>query len=309
MHRHERERFLADVRVGVLGVEDGRGDAAPLLVPVWYRYTPDGTLVVQTPRDAVKTRLLRQAGRFSLCVQDERPPYRYVSVEGPIVDLSDPADPVEREALALRYLPPDEAVRYLDATGDQLTSDITVWMRPQRWRSADFSEFAKRFAGPGGSPAAAPEPAPPAPGPADPPGTAGTGGASDTAGAASGDDGQARRETAPGADAGREDGEDEDSGPGVGPRTGLDLPRPRARRRGGGQTWTDGDLGEDRPAGETAAEPDERAGELPGHKPAARPGAHPGAGPVNEPVVIPVAERGGGVSGVSGTSEWKDVVT
>ncbi|WP_367132129.1 MULTISPECIES: pyridoxamine 5'-phosphate oxidase family protein [Streptomyces] len=141
----EREHFLAGLHVGVLGVTDTGDGRAPLLVPVWYRYEPGGEVVVQTGRETVKARLLRAAGRFSLCVQDENPPYRYVSVEGPVTAVNDPVDPVEREAIAHRYLDPEEARAYLKSTTGQLADDITFRMRPQRWRTANFAAFAAEF--------------------------------------------------------------------------------------------------------------------------------------------------------------------
>lgn len=161
MSQNDRERFLADRRVGVLSVADPReGDRAPLSVPVWYGYEPGGEILVQTGRETVKGRLLRAAGRFSLCVQDERRPYRYVSVEGPVVTVEDPVPPAVRDALAHRYLEPDEAHGYLEATAEQLKDDILFRLRPQRWRTADFSAFAADFTEPG-------EPARPAEGAAE----------------------------------------------------------------------------------------------------------------------------------------------
>ncbi|CAM5397640.1 hypothetical protein SALBM135S_01097 [Streptomyces alboniger] len=147
MSRAERERFLAGVHIGVLGVADSRGGTttAPLLVPVWYVYEPGDDIVLQTGRDTIKARLIRAAGRVSLCVQDERPPYRYVSVEGPVVGEQDPADAAARSAAARRYLPEEEAEAYLTATRDQLTDDVTFRMRPERWRTADFTAFAATF--------------------------------------------------------------------------------------------------------------------------------------------------------------------
>ncbi|MFC4376312.1 pyridoxamine 5'-phosphate oxidase family protein [Nocardia halotolerans] len=143
MSRNERERFLAAARVGVLSVSDTRdGVRAPLALPVWYGYEPGGEIVVETGRASIKAQLLRAAGRFSLCVQDERQPYRYVSVEGPVIAVEDPIDPAVRTALAERYLPTEEARAYLAATIDQLEHDVAFRMRPHRWRTADFAEFA-----------------------------------------------------------------------------------------------------------------------------------------------------------------------
>ncbi len=81
MTREEREQFLGGVHVGVLSVAsvDGGG---PLAVPVWYSYQPGGTVNVITGGSTRKAAAIRAAGRLSLCAQDERPPYKYVTVEG-----------------------------------------------------------------------------------------------------------------------------------------------------------------------------------------------------------------------------------
>ena len=83
----EREQFLAGVHVGVLSVDEGeggRGSRAPLAAPVWYDYEPGGLVSVITARGSRKGVALAAAGRMSLCAQDENPPYRYVTVEGPV---------------------------------------------------------------------------------------------------------------------------------------------------------------------------------------------------------------------------------
>jgi nitroimidazol reductase NimA-like FMN-containing flavoprotein (pyridoxamine 5'-phosphate oxidase superfamily) len=85
MTKEEREAFLADIHVAVISVaEDGHG---PLVVPLWYSYEPGGEVRIVTGRAVRKGKLLERAGRFSLCVQTETLPYKYVSVEGPIVAI------------------------------------------------------------------------------------------------------------------------------------------------------------------------------------------------------------------------------
>ncbi|MFF7140655.1 pyridoxamine 5'-phosphate oxidase family protein [Streptomyces nodosus] len=145
MSVEDREEFLAGLHVGVLGLDDPRHGGGPLLVPLWYSYQPGGLVVIETGRKTLKARLIREAGRFSLCAQDETAPYRYVSVEGPVVSVEDPLPPAEREALAHRYLDADAASAYLAANHGQLADDIVIRMRPQRWRTADFSAFAAEF--------------------------------------------------------------------------------------------------------------------------------------------------------------------
>jgi len=140
MTNTERERFLAEVRVGMISIaEDGRG---PLTVPIWYGYTPGGELYVWMEKASRKAFLLQRAGRFSLCVQTEQRPYQYVSVEGPITAI-EPVD-LEREArpIAHRYLGVEAGDAYIAKSAIAITSgeQIVVRMRPERWLTADYTQ-------------------------------------------------------------------------------------------------------------------------------------------------------------------------
>ncbi|NJM07099.1 pyridoxamine 5'-phosphate oxidase [Candidatus Gracilibacteria bacterium] len=139
MTQAEREHFLADMRVGIISITDeGRG---PLAVPVWYGYEPGGTIAVWMSKTSRKADLLQRTGRFSLCVQTEQTPYRYVSVEGPIVAI-EPVD-LERDArpIARRYLGVEAGDAYVATTTDTITrgEDVVFRMRPERWLTADYS--------------------------------------------------------------------------------------------------------------------------------------------------------------------------
>lgn len=133
----ERETFLADVHVGVIAIE--RQGGPPLAVPIWYWYRPGSDLWVLTPAESLKGRLLQVAGRFSLAVQDETPPfYKYVSVEGPIVSIT--AADVEQHSrpLAHRYFGPDMGDTYVDSSDAQ---SLRFTMRPEQWWSVDYSKL------------------------------------------------------------------------------------------------------------------------------------------------------------------------
>jgi nitroimidazol reductase NimA-like FMN-containing flavoprotein (pyridoxamine 5'-phosphate oxidase superfamily) len=140
MSREEREACLADVRVGILSLnQEGRG---PLTAPVWYGYEPGGDVQVVIERSSRKGKLLEEGQRISLCVQEEAPPYKYASVEGPIVRI-EPSDAERHErALAHRYLGPEAGDRYMESTADDRDDDemILIRMRPERWFTADYSK-------------------------------------------------------------------------------------------------------------------------------------------------------------------------
>jgi hypothetical protein len=111
-------------------------------VPVWYAYDPGGDVRIMTGRESRKGRLLAQAGRFSLCVQTESPPYKYVSVEGAIVSTE--AADIERDLrpLARRYLGKEMGDRYVEETRNLSThnDNVLVRMRPERWLTTDYSK-------------------------------------------------------------------------------------------------------------------------------------------------------------------------
>ncbi|HTO52141.1 MAG TPA: pyridoxamine 5'-phosphate oxidase family protein [Myxococcota bacterium] len=137
MTRAEREAFLADVRVGVLSIADaGRG---PLTVPVWYGYEPGRELWFVTDRDSRKGQRLLLVDRLSLCVQTEQPPYKYVSVEGPIAGIERADRERHQRVLAHRYLGKELGDAYL-AAGEAGEESIVVRLRPERWLSVDYAK-------------------------------------------------------------------------------------------------------------------------------------------------------------------------
>ena len=136
MTKEEREAFLADLHVGVISIaEEGRG---PLTVPIWYFYEPGGEIWFTTARASRKGKLLERGVRFSLCAQAETPPYKYVSVEGPIVAIETADLERHRRPLARRYLGLGPGDRYIESTRDAVYALFR--MRPERWLTVDYGK-------------------------------------------------------------------------------------------------------------------------------------------------------------------------
>ena len=110
----------------------------PASVPIWYDYTPDGHIRINTGTNSRKTRLIEQAGAVTLVVQREEPPYQYVVVEGTVVDTTTPASVEVREAIAIRYLGEEGGRAFVAGMGDAPSTLFTV--RPDRWITADYSD-------------------------------------------------------------------------------------------------------------------------------------------------------------------------
>ena len=132
----EREEFLAEPRVAAFSVSAGP-DRGPVTVPIWYQYAPGGEAWVLMSPTSRKARLLERTGRFSLMVDRVEPTARYVSVEGPVTRTVPRTDELLAE-MTYRYLPPDRAARYLELARRELADEVAVYLRPERWLSADL---------------------------------------------------------------------------------------------------------------------------------------------------------------------------
>lgn len=136
MTKAEREAFLAQVRVAVVGISDH--DRGPLTVPVWYWYEPGGDIWFETQPSSRKGNLLHIGKRISLCVQDEKPPYAYVSVEGPIVEIAVDDRELHEIPIAMRYMGEDAGRAYIESLPPSEWKRYI--MRPERWLTLDGSK-------------------------------------------------------------------------------------------------------------------------------------------------------------------------
>lgn len=128
----ERVEFLSGVHVGILSI--ARNDKGPLALPIWYLYD-NGDVVISMGADSLKAKLLGRAGRASMTVQDEKPPYRYVMVEGPVT-LQEPD--LDLSTLAVRYLGPELGAQY--SSQSESGDSVMVRLTPERWLTCDYGK-------------------------------------------------------------------------------------------------------------------------------------------------------------------------
>ncbi|NEC88419.1 PPOX class F420-dependent oxidoreductase [Streptomyces sp. SID12501] len=81
-----------------------RADGSPHVAPIWFLLDGDD-LVFNTGKDTVKGRNLARDGRVALCVDDDRPPFAYVVIQGRAT-LSEELDDVRHWAarIGARYM-------------------------------------------------------------------------------------------------------------------------------------------------------------------------------------------------------------
>lgn len=125
--------FLSEgTRTGMLGylASDGR----PLVAPVWF-VVEGGELAFNTGKNTAKGRALARDPRVVMCVDDPRPPYSFVQVQG-IASISEEPNDVLDIATRTggRYIGPDRAEEYGRRNG--VPGELVVRIRPTKVRKA-----------------------------------------------------------------------------------------------------------------------------------------------------------------------------
>jgi PPOX class probable F420-dependent enzyme len=105
---------MTGTRTGKLAVT--RADGTPHVTPIWFLIdsTPDGDAVIFTTNTTtVKAKALRRSARFSMCVDDQEPPYNYVLLDA-TATISEDLDDLLHWAtrLGARYMGEDAAEQF-----------------------------------------------------------------------------------------------------------------------------------------------------------------------------------------------------
>lgn len=125
----ECRAFLSDgARTGKLATV--RRDGRPHVAPIWFVLDGDDILF-NTGAETVKGRSLRHSGQAALCVDDERPPFAYVVVEGTVTISEDLAE-MRRWATAIggRYMGAERAEEFGRRNG--VPGELLVRLTPTK---------------------------------------------------------------------------------------------------------------------------------------------------------------------------------
>ncbi|MEE1798465.1 PPOX class F420-dependent oxidoreductase [Streptomyces sp. JV176] len=111
MSKDEWHAFVSEgTRTGKLSTV--RADGSPHIAPIWF--VLDGEdLVFNTGKETVKGRNLLRDGRLALCVDDERPPFGFVVIQGRAEADEDPERLLHwATRIAARYMGEERAAEF-----------------------------------------------------------------------------------------------------------------------------------------------------------------------------------------------------
>jgi len=85
-------------------------DGSPQVTPVWVDF--DGThVLVNTARGRVKAKNLAREPRVALAIADPENPYRYLGIQGRVVELTEAGADAHMDKMANRYIGKDYPFR------------------------------------------------------------------------------------------------------------------------------------------------------------------------------------------------------
>jgi PPOX class probable F420-dependent enzyme len=135
MTEREINAFLSSTpaRPGTLATT--RADGRSHVAPVWFVTDDNGDIIFNTGKDTVKGRDLARTHFAALCVQDDRAPYSFVTIEGEVV-LSEELGDVRKWAAIIggRYMGADRAEEFGARNG--VDGELVVRLHPDRIVSA-----------------------------------------------------------------------------------------------------------------------------------------------------------------------------
>jgi PPOX class probable F420-dependent enzyme len=111
MSDEERRDFLgAGTRTAKLATT--RNNGAPHVAPIWFVLDGD-EVIFTTGENTVKGKTLLRDGRVAMCVDDERPPFSFILIEGTANISRDPdALLLWATRLGARYMGADQAEQF-----------------------------------------------------------------------------------------------------------------------------------------------------------------------------------------------------
>jgi len=113
MSDDEIRAFLTSTPAHTAALSTVRADGRPHVAPVWYDVDDDGTLVFNTGAATVKGKAIVRTGQVSLCIDDERPPFTFVVVQGTCEIVDDPGQLLAwATRIGGRYMGADQAEAY-----------------------------------------------------------------------------------------------------------------------------------------------------------------------------------------------------
>jgi PPOX class probable F420-dependent enzyme len=95
--------LLTDEKKAFVYLATSMADGTPQVTPVWFN-TDSEYILINSAVGRIKDRNMRARPNVALCIADPADPYRYVQVQGRVVEITIEGADAHIDALAFKYL-------------------------------------------------------------------------------------------------------------------------------------------------------------------------------------------------------------
>jgi PPOX class probable F420-dependent enzyme len=78
-------------------------DGTPQVTPIWFN-TDDEHILINSALGRIKDKNMRTRPNIALCIADPKDPYRYIQIQGRVVEVTTEGADAHIDALAFKYL-------------------------------------------------------------------------------------------------------------------------------------------------------------------------------------------------------------
>jgi PPOX class probable F420-dependent enzyme len=99
--------LLADEKKAFVYLATLMNDGTPQVTPVWFN-TDGEHILINSATGRIKDKNMRARANVALCIADPTDPYRYLQLQGEVIEITTEGADAEIDALAFKYLGKDK---------------------------------------------------------------------------------------------------------------------------------------------------------------------------------------------------------
>jgi PPOX class probable F420-dependent enzyme len=109
-----------------------RKDSRPHIAPIWFVLDDNGhDIIFTTWHESIKAKTIRNNPKVSLCVDDQTPPFSFVTVEGIAEIINEPNNILKwATKIAARYMGEENAEKY--GNRNSVKGELLVRIKPSK---------------------------------------------------------------------------------------------------------------------------------------------------------------------------------
>ena len=99
--------LLTDEKKAFVYLGTSMADGTPQVTPIWFN-TDGEHILINSAAGRVKDKNMRARPKIALCIADPEDPYRYLQIQGKVVEITTNGADAHIDALAFKYLGKDK---------------------------------------------------------------------------------------------------------------------------------------------------------------------------------------------------------